>query len=151
MTKPPAKEPLARSQISDDTPLRLADAARLAFPAGGMTAASLRREAAKGRLTIERIAGKDFTTLAAIERMRELCRVPPKAPASTSSPRAATPPVASLAPPDGSSEMVPKCTPQDALQAKLQKLIKPSPTISERPSSRRARNVISMPSRSPTS
>jgi hypothetical protein len=78
MTKPPIKEPMARSQISDDAPLRLADAARLAFPAGGMTAASLRREAAKGRLAIERIVGKDFTTLAAIERMRVLCRVPPK-------------------------------------------------------------------------
>jgi hypothetical protein len=69
---------MKRSQIADDAPLRLADAARLAFPAGGMTAAGLRREAARGRLTIERIAGKDFTTLAAIERMRVLCRVPPK-------------------------------------------------------------------------
>jgi hypothetical protein len=46
-----------------DPPLRLADAAALAFPHGGMTAAGLRKEAAKGRLAIFRIANKDFTTL----------------------------------------------------------------------------------------
>ena len=44
-----------------DAPLRLADAAALAFPHGGMTAAGLRKEAAKGRLAIFRIANKDFT------------------------------------------------------------------------------------------
>jgi hypothetical protein len=40
-----------------------------------MTSSGLRKEALRGRLVIERIAGKDFTTLAHIERMRELCRV----------------------------------------------------------------------------
>jgi hypothetical protein len=40
-----------------------------------MTASGLRKEAARGRLAIERIAGKDFTTLAAIANMRELCRL----------------------------------------------------------------------------
>ena len=34
----------------------------------------------RGRLVVERIAGKDYTTLANIERMRELCRVEIKAP-----------------------------------------------------------------------
>lgn len=63
---------------SADTPLRLSVAAELAFPGGGMTASGLRREAARGRLEIERIAGKDFTTLHAIEKMRERCRVTPK-------------------------------------------------------------------------
>ena len=48
-----------------------------------MTASGLRREAARGRLTIERIAGKDFTTLAAIANMREKCRARPPHPAST--------------------------------------------------------------------
>ena len=43
-----------------------------------MTASGLRREAARGRLVIERTAGKDYTTLSEIERMRELCRKPPK-------------------------------------------------------------------------
>jgi hypothetical protein len=41
---------------------------------GGMTVAGLRRERDRNRLVIEKIAGKDFTTLAHIERMRELCR-----------------------------------------------------------------------------
>jgi hypothetical protein len=64
--------------ISEDTPLRLARAAEIAFPDGGMTAKGLRREAERGRLVIERIAGKDFTTLRAIADMRKLCRVAPK-------------------------------------------------------------------------
>jgi hypothetical protein len=40
-----------------------------------MTASGLRREAKRGRLVIERTAGKDYTTLRNIEHMRELCRV----------------------------------------------------------------------------
>jgi hypothetical protein len=60
------------------SPLRLALAAAIAYPDGSMTASGLRREAEKGRLVIERTAGKDYTTLAAIERMRELCRKLPK-------------------------------------------------------------------------
>jgi hypothetical protein len=65
-------------KVTPDTPLRLEIAAMLAFPDGSMTAAGLRREGARGRLVIERIAGKDFTTLANIERMRELCQLHPK-------------------------------------------------------------------------
>ena len=60
--------------IDRNTPLRLAHAAELAFPGGGMTAAGLRREAGRGRLTIERVAGKDYVTLGEIEAMRERCR-----------------------------------------------------------------------------
>jgi hypothetical protein len=40
-----------------------------------MTASELRREAERGRLIFERIAGKDYTTLHAIADMRRLCRV----------------------------------------------------------------------------
>jgi len=69
-----------REQIEPNTPLRLNVAATLAFPDGSMSASGLRREAARGRLIIERIAGKDFTTLANIEQMRELCRVEAKGP-----------------------------------------------------------------------
>jgi hypothetical protein len=36
-----------------------------------MTASGLRREASRGLLAIERVAGKDYTTLAAIENMRD--------------------------------------------------------------------------------
>src|SRR5262244_554934 len=64
-----------REDIGDDQPLRLAVAAALAFPDGSMTASGLRKEAARGRLAVERIAGKDFTTLEAIANMRALCRL----------------------------------------------------------------------------
>jgi hypothetical protein len=60
---------------TDDTPRRLSVIAKLAFPEGGMTASSLRREAERGRLAVERIAGKDFTSFQAIAEMRKLCRV----------------------------------------------------------------------------
>src|SRR5712671_5928583 len=66
--------PRKRSDISANTPLRLADAIKFAFPMGGMTVSGLRRERNRNRLVIEKIAGKEFTTLAHIERMRELCR-----------------------------------------------------------------------------
>jgi len=81
------------ANIGPDTPLRLTVAAKLAFPDGGITAASLRREASAGRLVIERIAGKDFTTLTHIENMRReaaKCRDGVKAHASGSNRRNAT-------------------------------------------------------------
>lgn len=73
-----------------DQPLRLQVAAEIAFPDGGVSASSLRREAERGNLEIERIAGKDFTTLAAIERMRKKCRVQQKASGSGSGANAKT-------------------------------------------------------------
>jgi hypothetical protein len=72
------------AQIGPETPLRLNTAAALGYPDGSMTASGLRREAAKGRLVIERVAGKDYTTLDSIKRMRELCRVEVKDPGSGS-------------------------------------------------------------------
>jgi hypothetical protein len=54
---------------------RLAEAAQIAFPGGGMTAAGLRREWKRGRLVISRIAGKDFTTVNHIRGMIEQCHV----------------------------------------------------------------------------
>ena len=75
--------------VGPDTPLRLSVAAALAFPDGSLKASGLRREASRGRLVIERIAGKYFTTMANINRMRELCRVEQKASDSGYDPRAA--------------------------------------------------------------
>jgi hypothetical protein len=63
---------------TDDTPRRLSVIAKLAFPGGGMSASSLRREAERGRLVVERIAGKDFTSFQAIAEMRKACRVEKK-------------------------------------------------------------------------
>src|SRR5262245_46718183 len=65
-------------QVTPDTPLRLRIAAALAYPDGSMTASGLRKEAGRGRLVIERTAGKDYTTLAAIEDMRRPCRLQPR-------------------------------------------------------------------------
>src|SRR5450759_5586324 len=87
-----------------DTPLRLKVAAALAYPDGSMTASGLRREAARGRLVIERTAGKDYTTLANIDRMRELCRVQPKEPACGFAPKNDTPMAGSARAQYGSSE-----------------------------------------------
>ena len=67
--------PQPRLVVDNDAPIRLARAVEIAFPHGGMTVSGLRKEAAKGRLVIERIAGKDFVTLAAINAMRAACRV----------------------------------------------------------------------------
>lgn len=61
--------------IDRNAPLRLARAAEIAFPDGGMTASGLRREAERGNLQITRVAGKDFTTLRAIARPLRLPRL----------------------------------------------------------------------------
>jgi hypothetical protein len=89
--------------IGPDTPLRLEDAVRRAFPAGGITVSGLRKKAGRGRLEIEVIAGKQFTTLRAIERMRGLCRVK-KEQDSGSNPQPIRQTENSGAPPIGSSE-----------------------------------------------
>src|SRR5690348_2032428 len=68
----------AEDQFSKTAPLRLAKAAAIAFPDGSMTASGLRAEARRGNLVIERIAGKDFTTLDEIEHMRKKCRIAQK-------------------------------------------------------------------------
>lgn len=70
-----------RGEISDDTPLRLDIAARLMFPDGSIGLSSLRREVAKGRLQVWRIAGKDMTTLSEIRNMVTRCLVSPSPPA----------------------------------------------------------------------
>lgn len=66
--------------ITDTTPVPLSQAIRLFFPLGGVTKSSLRNEARKGRLVIERIANKDFVTRQAINDMRRRCRVAREAP-----------------------------------------------------------------------
>ncbi len=43
-----------------------------------MTESGLRREATRGRLTVSRVAGKDFTTMRAIEAMLADCVIEPK-------------------------------------------------------------------------
>jgi hypothetical protein len=93
-------------KITPDTPLRLEIAAVIAFPDGSMTASGLRREGARGRLTIERIAGKDFTTLRNIEKMRDICRLYRKEPGCGSAGNAETRRDGLRTPPSTSSETV---------------------------------------------
>lgn len=57
----------------DETPLTLDEACRDIFR-NTIRPSTLRAEAARGNLTIERIGRRDFVTRAAIAEMREKCR-----------------------------------------------------------------------------
>src|SRR3974390_2018741 len=107
-------------EITPNTPLRLADAVKIAFPMGGMTVAGLRRERDRNRLVIEKIAGKEFTTLAHIERMRELRRGEEGEPDSSLRQPAATRAETSPTERPGSSEITVGMSAQAALQMRLQ-------------------------------
>ena len=54
---------ICEANVGPDTPLRLERAAQIAFPGGAMTASGLRKERDRDRLVVEKIAGKEFTTL----------------------------------------------------------------------------------------
>lgn len=60
--------------IADDVPITLAEACTVVFR-GKITPATLRAEACRGNLVIERIGRRDFVTLRGIREMREKCRV----------------------------------------------------------------------------
>jgi hypothetical protein len=110
----------ANDNLLPDHPLRLEDAVRYCFPFGGMTVSGLRREAAHGRLKIERIANKDFTSLRYIEEMRKLCRVETGGPVyggERSGAKGAKLSLKDL----GSLSTEASITPQDALLAKIEK------------------------------
>jgi hypothetical protein len=141
-----------RSEITEDTPLRLEAAAVLAFPGGGMTASGLRKERDAKRLVTEIVAGKEYTTLRDIERMREACRGRSKVRVSTPKPSDATPTEPSSPAPSGSSETAPFAAAQAFLLRTLDKpLPKPSkPSANTSPKSMRRRGtatVLSLPSR----
>lgn len=129
-----------------DAPLRLAHAAEIAFPNGGMTAAGLRKEAARGNLILERIANKDYTTLAAIDAMRERCRKKPKELDSGSAP----PPKKKN--PPGSSETTKNKSALAAARSIAKKLKDNSPTTSPKNTApHESADVIPLKSRSPMS
>jgi hypothetical protein len=120
--------PLLPDKVDASTPLRLKVAAILAFPDGSMTASGLRREGARGRLALERIANKDYTTLEAIWNMRKLCRVQAKESVCTSEKRDTM--GASLSDnPFGSSRTASGMSPQDALRIRLKR--GPRPELSK--------------------
>jgi hypothetical protein len=112
--------PPANDNIHPDEPVRLRDAVKYGFPHGGMTVSGLRREAAAGRLRVEKIANKLFTTLRAIEEMRELCRV--KVEVHTSGGEKSGVKVARLSREErGLLSTVASITPRDALLARIER------------------------------
>src|SRR5271166_407365 len=99
------QSPALPDKVDPSAPLRLEIAAVIAFPDGSMTASGLRREGARGRLTIERIAGKDYVTLRSIEAMRTKCRDQVREPDCGSNPQPTHPTAGFAGTPIGSSEM----------------------------------------------
>lgn len=136
-------------EIGPDTPLRLDVAASLAFPKGGMTASGLRREAARGRLVIERVAGKDYTTLSEIKRMREKCRVAVKARDSGCAPSDGTKEGLSPIPPAGSLSTDDIRKARDAALMTVEALKKRSRNTSAASTSSRRRKANVIPLRFP--
>lgn len=127
-------------QITDDDPVRLNDAVTMFFPAGGMTLSALRTEAKKGRLVVERIAGKDFVTRRAINEMRRQCRDQGSRHASSSE---KTGEGAS-----GSSGTAEAMSAQDALRIRLTKPPMHSKAISRKGTGPTRRNVVPLRSSS---
>jgi hypothetical protein len=117
-----AVERSAPEVIDSDTPLRLGEAVRIAFPTGSLTVSGLRKEIERGRLVAEIIAGKTFVTLNAIKEMRRLCRVQAKVPGFISNPNAAPETEVFGSDPVGSSATDQETSAQDALRRKLEKL-----------------------------
>ena len=131
--------------ITPTTPLRLDHVARLAFPDGSVGVSALRKEIARGNLRAERIAGKLFVTLAAIEDMRKRCAVQKAEPISCS----ASQDVPANAD-DGSSSTTPATADVKQAQAHLnriaQRLKKPSPTTLPKSTSPNSAQVVPLKS-----
>lgn len=89
----------------DDYPLTLKEACTLIFR-DTISPATLRAEADRGRLVIERIGRRDFVTRRAIREMRKRCEVAPaqKAPVSGSS-QSESVQMERKSPPSGASAM----------------------------------------------
>ena len=126
-----------------DIPLRLAMAAKLAFPGGGMTASGLRRERDRQRLVTEIIAGKEYTTLRNIQQMRVKCRAQPKDQDCGSNLRSETSRENSSGAKPGPLEMERKRSALAALELTARGLSKPSKsTLPENTQSRATGDVI---------
>jgi hypothetical protein len=132
---------LETKKIDPDAPLRLSLAASIAYPDGSMTASGLRREATRGRLVIERTAGKDYTTLSNISRMRELCRVEARDPAFGYAKHNMIEPESSPIPQRGTSKTDNTARARDAALMIVEGLRQPSHDISTKSRSRKPRRA----------
>lgn len=133
----------ALADITPTTPLRLDLAAQLAFPDGTMTVSGLRKERDRGRLRVSKIAGKEYTTLAAIQEMIEGCVVAPqKVPAFGSSPSERDRTDPSSAPSGASSTTADTSAALDAAKRTVEALKSISPVTSQGNGSRTARATV---------
>lgn len=119
---------------TDDEPLTLEEACREIFR-DAITPATLRAEAARGRLALERIGRRDFVTRAAIREMRKKCRVVPNPKGRASGSDPAEPVPADRRSPQSGSSATTEDT-QRALDALLMSAREPSRPL--RPTSRRS-------------
>ena len=126
--------------VDRETPLRLRDALALAFPMGGMTVSGLRKERDRGTLETYVFAGRQFTTLGAIDRMKEQCRVQPSRPASGSAPRSAAPTEPSR--PNGSSSTEETSIALAAARMRVERLRERSRSTSRASTSRRDASTV---------
>jgi hypothetical protein len=69
-------------EIGDDAPITLEECCAIFFR-DTIRPATLRAEAARGRLAVYRVGRKDFTTIRAAREMIDLCRVEQSRPVST--------------------------------------------------------------------
>jgi hypothetical protein len=135
------------TDIDLDSPLRLDVALKLAFPAGGMTVAGLRREISKGRLAVEVIAGKQFTTLNSIAEMRKKCRANQQE-QDCGSDRPSKARTASSAKPHGLSATERASVARAALEKTARELKKSSPTTSPKSTVDQAASAMVIPLKS---
>lgn len=115
---------------ADDALLTLNEACEIYFR-GKVSPSTLRAEAKRGKLVIERIGRKDFVTPAAIREMREKCRVQqsPRACGSSQKENGAT---GGSNKPSGASSIEEGNIALASLQASLKKLRKRSPSTSHK-------------------
>lgn len=106
----------------DEQLIRLKDAVPIAFPNGGAGLSALRKEVAKGNLTVVEIAGKHFTSRRYIREMEEKCRVKPKGRASGSARKGSARTAIVSLPAPGSLSTDASKSRQDWLAMKLAKL-----------------------------
>jgi hypothetical protein len=138
---------MATRDYDKSVPIRINLAAKIAFPDGSIGPKGLRKERDAGRLVTEIIADREYVTLAAIEEMRELCRVRPKEPALSGEKRAGSPTAPFPTPPDGMSAKETASIAQEKAKQILARLKKSSRAFSSpgtpRPGRRGGSNITS--------
>jgi hypothetical protein len=133
------------TELPDDEPITLAEACRVIFK-GAIGPDTLMAEAARGRLTMEKIGRRWFVTPAAIREMRRKCEVvqQAKAPACGSSQGETA--AANQSRQSGSSGTDRISAARDAAKLKLRKLSASLPTTSPRNINRQKAVVIPLKS-----